>query len=81
MPSPERIKWMRLRHHLTVDECSKMIYRSKIMWYRYEYGEIEMAQGLWELFCYKLFYPTRLLNKKIDAYYEKKESSGYKSVE
>lgn len=70
---PAQIRHLRLLKGLRVAECAKMIHRNKVSWYRFENGSVPMDRSLWELFCYKVFYPPYLISPEMRKFYEQEK--------
>jgi len=53
MPTPEEIKKARKAARLTQYDAAALVYRTKVAWQKWEYGERNMPQALFELFKLK----------------------------
>lgn len=53
MITPDEIKAARLAAGLTQAEAAALVYRTKNMWQKWEYGDYPIDRGLFELFKLK----------------------------
>ncbi|MBV1933030.1 MAG: helix-turn-helix domain-containing protein [Porticoccaceae bacterium] len=53
-PTPEQLKTLRESHGLTQLQAAYIVHVSEGTWQRWEAGDLEMPQKLYELFCTKI---------------------------
>lgn len=52
-PTPDEIKCMRERFHLSVADAAHLVHGAEKKWQQWEEGSARMHPGLWELFRIK----------------------------